>query len=231
MKRFATIAGLVASLALAACTTSQTRSTTTNFARPPSGAPVVLIEPDVKLSILTAVGAPERRADWSEAGQRHILTAISQAVSAKGYRTVVVDPDTMQGGQSGQVLRLFEQVGAAILTHHYGGFTLPSMQGRFDYTLGQGVRTLAGDSEAGYAVFVYAEGCFSSGGRMAVVMLAAVAGASLPTCQQQLVASLVSVETGEVVWFNFAIAGPADDMREEAGARTLVSAVFRDAPL
>lgn len=231
MKRIATIMGLVASLALAACTTSQTRSTTVNFTPPPSGSPVVLIEPDVKLSILTAVGAPERRADWSEAGQRHILAAISQTVSAKGFQPVVVDPDTMQGGQSGQVLRLFEQVGAAILTHHYGLFALPSMQGRFDYTLGPGVQALAGGRNAGYAVFVYAEGCFSSGGRMAVVMLAAVAGASLPTCQQQLIASLVSVETGNVVWFNFAIAGPSDDMREEAGARTLVDAVFKDAPL
>lgn len=230
MKRIATVASAMACLALAACTTSQTRSTTVQFTPPPSGSPVVLVEPDVKLSILTAVGAPERRADWSEAGQRHVLTAISQAVVAKGYQPIVVDPDAMQGGQSGQVLRLFEQVGAAILTHHYGLFALPSMEGRFDYTLGPGVRSLAGGNNAGYAVFVYAEGCFSSGGRMAVVMLAAVAGASLPTCQQQLVASLVSVETGQVVWFNFAIAGPADDMREEAGARTLVNAVFKDAP-
>lgn len=215
-----------------ACTTSSTRTATALPERPGAGAQVVVIQPDVKLSVLTAVGAPERRADWSAAGERNILAAVTEAVGARGLRPSVVDPGEALSGRAGQIVRLHEQVAGAIIIHHLSGlFPLPSMKDRFDYSLGTGVQSLAGTGGAGYAMFISAEGCFSSGGRMAVVVLAAVAGAALPTCQQQLMVSLVRTDTGQLVWFNAAVAGPADDMREQTGARSLVTAVLRSAPL
>jgi hypothetical protein len=233
IKRVVAAGAILAAMLAGACTTSNTKVASTLPEPLQPGARVVVIQPDVKLSIVTAAGAPERRADWSEAGERNVLAAVSALVAEKGFQAAVVDPDAAgMSRRAGQITRLHEQVAGSIIVHHLSGlYPLPSMQGRFDYTLGNGVQELVGGGEPGYAMFVTGEGCFSSGGRMAVVMLAAVAGASLPTCTQQLMVSLVRTDTGQVVWFNYAVAGPADDMREEAGARTLVQSALRTAPL
>jgi hypothetical protein len=235
MIRRLSTAVLVACAALAgACTTSNTRVATTLPTPVPAGARVVVVQPDVKLSIVSAIGVPERRADWSDAGERHVLAAVSALMASKGLNAAVVDPDAEGvSRRAGQILRLHERVAGSIILHHLSGLApLPSMRDRFDYSLGNGVQELAGSGDAGYALFVRGEGCFSTGGRIAMVILAsAVTGVAMPTCTQQLMVSLVRTDTGQVVWFNYAVAGPSDDMREEAGARTLVDAAMKSAPL
>ena len=42
---------------------------------------------------------------------------------------------------------------------------------------------------------------------------------------------LVDLKTGQVMWVNYAVAGPGADMREDAGAQSLVESLLKDAPL
>ncbi len=58
-----------------------------------------------------------------------------------------------------------------------------------------------------------------------------VVGVGIPLGSQQAFTSLVDLRTGQVIWFNMAIAGPQADMRNPEGATSLVSSLLEDAPL
>jgi len=48
---------------------------------------------------------------------------------------------------------------------------------------------------------------------------------------QQVLASLVDLKTGRVVWFNVATTGQNADMREPAGTASLVTSLLKSIPL
>lgn len=224
---------LLAACLATACTTTDSRTATGLTDRPASGSRLVVIKPDIELSLVGVSGLPERRADWGEQAASNISAALSGLVSSKGYTTTVVDPVGMMEGRVGQVVRLHDQVAASLLQHHYNpAFSLPSKGEGFNWTLGEGALLMSPDGTGGYALFMGGSGCWSTGGRVAVRVVAFLVtqGGDIGGCSQNLYASLVRMETGQIVWFNMASAGPNDDMRTAEGAATLVSAVFKDAP-
>ncbi len=101
----------------------------------------------------------------------------------------------------------------------------------FDWTLGEGAQELGRTYGADYALFTYGRGSWSSGGRKALFLLAAMGGIGLQMGSQTLFASLVDLKTGRVVWFNVASASSNDDMRTPEGARKLVQSLMKNAPL
>jgi hypothetical protein len=126
-------------------------------------------------------------------------------------------------GRIGQIIRLHEAVGGSILSLNT---LLPTKKNNFDWTLGPGARELAEAQNARYALFVYSRGTYSSAGR--IVMAVLFGGA---TGAQLMFASLVDLQTGNIIWFNFAIAGPNADMRLPDGAASLVTSLMKDSPL
>lgn len=223
------ILALVA-LSLAACTTTNTRVAPT-VERPAAGATVLLVQPDVKLALLTAAGLPEARADWSQQGRGNLQSAMSADLERRGLKFKVIDPAEAMGGREGQLLRLHEAVGGAIITFNYGPYRLPTKTGKFDWTIGEGAKTLADVYGADYALFTYGNGTYASSGRVIAMIGLAALGVGIPMGQQQVFVSLVDLRTGRVVWFNYAIAGPNADMRGAEGAGTLVETLLKQAPL
>jgi len=219
---------VAACLAMAACTTTQAKLATTAD-RPSPNAEILALQPDVQLAIITAGGVTEPRADWSTAARDNIAAAIKGALSAKGLKYTALDPTTVESGRNAQLLRLNNAVGQAILTYDYL-IQLPTHANGFDWTLGDGVKTLATTYGGDYALFVNARGSYSSDARKAVIVVAAVLGVSVPTGGQALDASLVDMRTGRIVWFNVAQASPDADMRTPEGAQSLVKDVLKSAP-
>ncbi|MDO9472993.1 MAG: hypothetical protein Q7J28_08040 [Caulobacter sp.] len=226
------LAALVAAcLMMAACTTTNVKSAAGLPAAPPRESRVLLVEPDVKLSVILASGLQEPRADWSAAARANLQTAVEVTLQGRSHSYTPFKPDENMDGRAGQLLRLNAVVGQAIMLHSYGPFPLPTKGKAFDWTLGDGATTLGGSGEADYALFIHGAGSYSSGGRVAVVVGAALLGVSLPTGGQQVYASLVDLKTGKVVWFNLAVAAPGADMRDPEGARLLVESMLKDVPL
>ncbi len=222
------IVGLVMAAFLAACgTTSDVRSMQGGGA-PPANATILVVQPDIQLSLLTAVGMQEARADWSTTAQENIANSIATALRTRGHSPQSFSTDGLMGGRTGQVIRLNEAVSNAIRTYEYGFTPLPTHTGGFDWSLGEGVQELAAASgtDARYALFIVARGAYSSSGRWVMAVLA-----QSPTGGGQAVsASLVDLQTGRIVWFNIAIAGQ-NDMRDAAGATALVAELLETAPL
>lgn len=229
VKRLLPIA--LACLSLAACTTTNTRVADVEAPRPPAGSQVILMEPGVQLGLLTASGITEPRADWSKAAKENLSREIAAQLQTRAHGFKVVDPEAEMDGRSGQLLRLNNAVGQSILLFTYGPLTLPTKGKDLDWTLGEGVKALGEAHGAQYALFVNANGNYASSGRVAAMVGMAMLGVSMPLGNQQVIASLVDLKTGQVVWFNVALAGPNADMREPAGAAALATSLLKNIPL
>lgn len=219
-------------LCLTACTTTAVKTAApSTISAPVANSKVLVVEPDVQLSLLTAAGLQEARKDWSQQGHDNLSASLKAALQGKVHRFEVLNPETAQDGQSGQLLRLHDAVGQSILAFNYGAIRLPNKRGAFDWTLGEGAQVLGKAHEADYALFVTGRGSYSSAGRKALMIGAAMLGVAVPLGSQQVFASLVDLHTGQVVWFNVATAGPSADMRSPEGATELAQSVLKGAPL
>lgn len=194
----------------------------------PENSRILVMLPDVQLSLLTAAGVPEPREDWSVAGRDNLARSLEAAVTREHHVASALDPSTAMEGRIGQIIRLHDAVGGAILFNR--ALKLPTLRGDPQWTLGDGVQELATTYNADYALFVVARGSYASSARAAAAIVGLVAGVYIPMGGQQVFASLVDLHTGEIVWFGFESAG-GSDMREVLGASAVVAKVLADAPL
>jgi hypothetical protein len=230
------VALLFVLLVSAACTTTQTRTVNAVPERPAAGSIIVVLKPDIELSLLTVSGLQEPKAEWNAQALTNIQSQISEALGGKQYKFVAFDPDVITSGRTNQILRLHDAVARSILYFNYGFGSLPTRpRNNFDWTLGPGAleiaRSAAEGSDARYALITVGRGAYASGGRWALAIVGAAAGANVPMGGQQVYASLVELSTGRIVWFNLASAGPQADMRNPEGAKALVTSLLKDAPL
>jgi hypothetical protein len=222
---------LAALALLAACASSQPKTFTGTFAPPAAGSRILVVTPDVQLALLPAAGMPEPREDWSRSGRDNLARALAAQIGREGHAASALDPTTAMEGRVGQIIRLHDAVGTSILAVNYGGVNLPTRRDNFEWTLGPGVQELASAHNADYALFVTARGSYASSGRVAAMVGLAVLGVGVPLGGQQAFASLVDLRTGNVIWFNVAVASPNQDMREAPGAASFVNTLLEDAPL
>lgn len=194
----------------------------------PANSRVLVMMPDVQLSLLTAAGLPEPREDWSVSGRDNLATGLAAAIQREQHAPSALDPATAMEGRVGQIIRLHDAVGGAILFNRL--MKLPTVERNHRWTLGDGVQELATAYQADYALFTVARGSYASGARAAAAIVGLVAGVYIPMGGQQVFASLVDLRTGEIVWFGFVTAG-GNDMRETTGANALITELLQDAPL
>jgi hypothetical protein len=220
---------IAACLFIAACTTTSTKLADKAAPKPPAGSKILIVQPDIELSLLTVSGLLEPKADWSQTSRGYVASELAGAMQGRAHEIKTLDPTTALEGRPGQLLRLHEAVGASIMSY---GLMLPTKKDKFDWTLGEGAQVLGQAYDADYALFTYGRGSYSSGGRKAAFILAAAAGVSIPMGSQVAFASLVDLKTGRVVWFNTAVTpSGGDDLRQPGGAASMTKALLKDVPL
>ncbi len=224
LKRIFALGALVL---LTACAVTQSATFSGKYDAPPANSRVLVMTPNVQLAILSAAGVPEPREDWSISGRDNLASSLATFVQSENHTPSALDPSTAMEGRIGQIIRLHDAVGGALI----GRQMLPTQRDRFEWTLGEGVRELGAAHNADYALFVGAYGTYASAGRVAVMVGLAVLGVGIPLGNQVTYASLVDLRTGNVIWFNLVIAAPSQDMRDADGAMSLVTAMMRGAPL
>lgn len=210
---------------------ASTAKTIPGLVKPLSTARILIFTPDVELKILTMAGGMEPRADWSQQGRDNIAGELASTIKAGGHPFQTLAAADAMEGHNGQMLRLHEAVSGSILTFNYLGYKLPTKKTGFDWTLGEGAKVLGETYGADYALFTYARGSWSSGGRKAAWLAMAALGASIPLGGQTAAASLVDLKTGQIIWFNMTTASPTADMRTPTGAAALTKALLKDLPL
>ncbi len=234
MEDFRRVFACVLVVLLAGCASTQSRVADSARA---SGekvrGTVVLIEPDIELSEVTAGGGQQPRADWTAQARRELPIALRKRLSgdsAVQLAAYEVPEELPAGDRVRQLLHLHRAVGHSILRHGYGVGKLPSKGDAFDWTLGEGVRVLGAASKADYALFVTIRDSYTSSGRVALMVVGALVGVGMSGGVQTGFASLVDLRDGRVVWFN-TLVDQRGDLRDAEGAAVTARKLLEDFPL
>ncbi len=223
---------LIFSLALAGCEVASFY-TKEKLERGNKTAHVLLMTPDVQLGEVTAAGLVEPNAEWTAMAEKHIVTALKEQLAKRKSRLVLYKSpkaDTPKARIHNQLIKLHSAVGSSILMHKFATQTLPTKEDKFDWTLGPQARIVGHEYGADYALFVYLRDTYTSPGRVAVMVLAAVLGVGVPGGAQIGFASLVDLKTGDVLWFS-RLARASGDLRTPSAAAESVKTLLKDFPL
>ena len=219
---------------VSACAQTSTLTTDAKIERGADGLSVLLMPADVEISLLTAGGLLEPNAEWTEQGRQNVVTALGQEMAERNIDVISYaeqNTSNLTDSDNVQMIKLHEAVGNSIARHKFTpGQELPTKENKFDWTLGEGVQSIKESVGGDYALFVRAEDSFSSGGRVAMQIAFALLGASLPGGRQIVFASLVDLESGDVVWYNVLTKG-VGDLRDPKLAAETIDSLMESAPL
>lgn len=223
------IAVLFAALLISGCAQTKSQVATTGAPTPGSAPKVLMMKADVEVSILTAGGLAEPNAEWTQQAQAHLETSLTEVLGEKSVKIVAYEKLEEVGPEAlaeAQIQKMHQAVGATILLHKYiAALELPTKKDKFDWTMGDSIAPLRDKYDADYVMFLHLRDSFSSAGRAALRLL--VGG---PSGRQIGYASLVDMETGDVVWFNF-LHSTVGDLRKAEGSLVAVRQLLGDAPL
>ena len=210
-----------------------------NLDRPTADAGLLLMPLDVQLTELSAGGVAEPKAEWTESAVRNMTAVMEGLARQHGRRLVTFEDVASSDGADDahhQLVSLHAVTGGAILKHMYTpGQQLPTKRNRLDWSLGPEAVRLRDETGADYALFVFVRDSYTGPGRTAMIVAGALLGAvtgvyvHVPGGAQVGFASLVDLDTGNVVWFN-RLARESGDLREMEGARETVDALLAGFP-
>jgi hypothetical protein len=194
---------------------------------------IVVLPPDVELSVLHAGGFEEPNAEWTQQARKHIAKDLADRFRV--MQVSLVNGDKISAARASdanelQLLKLHEAVGSSILRHQYPGpFQLPTKVESFEWSLGPQARVLKKKYGGDYALFLFVRDSYASGGRVAAILVGALFGVGIQGGVQIGFASLVDLNSGEVVWFN-RLARTAGDLRTPTAASETVSQLLSNFP-
>lgn len=217
-------------LSLAGCAAPK-QQTSAGYVPPAGSYKLIVMRPDIAVSLLTAGGQLEQREDWTLTARDNVLASLRKQQAKRGGATQIALKSAEAGGDEPTTIelnKLHEVVGRSVLLHKFSpGLALPSKKDKFDWTLGELATQYGSQSGYDYALFLYARDSFSSSGRAALQAIGAL-GCIVGVCVipsggiQQSFASLVDLKSGNVVWFNYLVAA-AGDIRTPVGADAMVT--------
>lgn len=200
----------------------------------PQNARVLLMPIDVQLFELTAGGLQEPKADWTAAAENHVHTALENFLAQK--KDTVLRYESPQNNSeksrmNEQLMKLHEAVGNSIMIHTYfAGFNLPTKKEQFDWSLGGGIQRINERYDAHCALFIFIRDSYASPGRKAAMVLGALAGITITGGFQTGFASLVDLQTGDILWFG-RLFRQTGDLRTPGPAYEAVSQLLFGIPL
>jgi len=199
----------------------------------PGSTRIALMPLELQLYQLTAGGVREPKAEWTRDAEVHVRRAINVIQSEKQLQLVTFDPTALPLERQkvmDQLVKLHGIVGGEIfLQTRIPQRRPPTKQGKFDWSIGNEVRTVAEATGARYGLFIFLEDSYSSGGRVALGIAMALLGVGIQGGAQVGYASLVDLNTGQIAWFGTILNG-SGDLRTEEAAEASLRSLFSSLP-
>ena len=196
-----------------------------------------LLQLPVKVTVneISAGGVTEPVPQWSETATHAVTAAVAQVLASDADSEFVSLPTLSADEQSlvDEHLALYEAVAYSAYQHAGAmgsNYAWPQKLARFDYTIGPALKFLKDKTGADAALIVVGEDNVSSAGRKAAYVVAALFGVALQVGYCGLTAGVVDLESGNVLWLDFALNQATVDLRTRDGSKELVDAVFRNFP-
>lgn len=202
---------------------------------------IILFRPDIEVASLGTSGVPTPNPDWTKDARAFTLEAVQKNQAAK--RTEIVPMPELTGDDAAYAAEyqsLYRAVSNSVMLHSYAlklpTKKLPNGKYKFDWTLGPGAKRLGELGGGNYGLFIFGYDAYATSGRkmMQVFMLVAstaIGGGFFPQGGQHFsYASLVDLDTGNIVWFNF-YASKKGDIRTREGAQERADTLLATLPL
>jgi hypothetical protein len=192
---------------------------------------VVLLQPDIRLFVVSASGTPKSHPEWIEDARRSLLAAMRAYATSHAMNLIFVDEALTSDVEMARYQRLYTAVADAIVAHYIGNAQLPTKGTTFDWSLGPAIATLGKRYDADYGLFVSYRGYQGSGGKWRDAVVNGTLQ-RVPTGSDSASAALVDMQSGEIVWFNpFAgTGGSAGDLRDPDRAQKAAEEILDDWP-
>lgn len=176
--------------------------------------------------------------DWSTAAQGALSSAAFEQLGANPQFIVLripATPDDTQSTLQEHVALLKVVVGSATSLMQMGGAAWAGKKAAFDYSIGDGLRSLADQWQADYALLVQGSQVTQSGGAAFTQFLAAAGGVAVQGGGTALSASIVDLRTGAVKWLNTTqgmqlFGMTQSDMRKPETASGAIASLFKGFP-
>jgi hypothetical protein len=222
------VAALLLLLAAVPAAFAQSRQLAPGFTALPKNARVVIAPLDVELFSISAGGVVEPKADWTESAHQHMKGALQDKTRALGLSTSV-ELSEAKADELAELLQLHAAVARSIAVHHAGILKLPTKEDRLDWSFGETLRPLQQATGARYGVFTWVRDSYASAERKAMMVGMALLGIGVAGGTQIGYATLVDLETGQVLWFN-QLARASGDLREGKAAAESVGVLMTGFP-
>jgi hypothetical protein len=237
---------LVLSIILCAgCATTEPAVFNPNFTKPEARAAlpkkILLLPAQVRVSEISAGGVIEKVEGWTDQAKRNLDAALRESAKSGGFELVAFPSAKELSAEDRQTidqhLALYGIVALEAWTHSRSQDPAwAHKKTNFDYTLGPGLRFLKAKTGADAVMVLICEDYVSSGGRKALMVfatvLAAAAGAvMMPAGAPSFVSGgVVSLEDGNIQWFNYSLEQGSADLRKGDDAKRMVDSVMRVYP-
>lgn len=222
------VAALSMSLASGGAT-AQSGSLAPGFEALVAGQKAVLMPVDVELFSLSAGGVAEPKADWTASAQTHMNAEMRKRLTALKLEFIALD--NLAADEFADQVSLHAAVARSINLHHgvAGVWALPTKKGELRWSFGEAMKPLQQKLGARYGLFLWVRDSYASPERKAAMVALALLGVGLGGGVQVGYATLIDLESGQVLWFN-RLARGTGDLREPASAAESIDALLTGFP-
>ena len=233
-------ATLILFLALAACQTLPQHRLHYRVVDSPreyqkSHRKLVSLPLSIKVKEMSAGGLKEEVGPWTQTAEGHIISSMRAGKPFAGKFDLIPLPALLADERAtvDEHIALFSVVAASAMVHTMinpvQAAWLPKAK-HFDYTLGPGLAFLRETTGADYALILFGEDVISSEGRKAAFVAAALFGVGIPLGHSFLLAGIVELQTGDIIWLNYAFSPASATFRERADVDSMLTELFAGYP-
>ena len=190
---------------------------------------IAVVKPSVDMYEVDAVGNPKLKAEWTRDALKNVKDSVIKFFKEKKIDVEFYFTDLTEDQK--QYLKLQDAVSGIIIGHVVvPEMKLPTKDKKLDWTLGPEIRTAFNDVNADYLLILGIKDHFSSAGRILAQTIRLLLIGSVSILQQQGWVTLVDLNNGDVVWFDFVQSGSFGDTRKLEGADEAVEKILKNLP-
>jgi len=195
---------------------------------------ILLLPLNVEVKEMSAGGLSDVVPEWTAEAKRiirnHLLDKSGTLIPE--HRITELPPlDDAERDRLAEHTALAKLVwGDAFVLTRFGGSAWEHKAKKFDYSIGSGLTAFGDRTGTDKALLIIAEDLHTTSGRKAMWFMMAALGVAIPLGHSVVVANLIDLNTGDVLWMNTWVSVGETSLRSTEDVATAFSELFKSYP-